>query len=994
MKKFRDINTGTQLWISFSLLIVFLVTISLIAWIQTDKMVGQIEKMYNHPLQVRRALGKFEVSVTAIHRDMRGLMHTDSEEETEDLLNEIELNKAEAFRQLDILQEKHLGSNVDITNLRNEFTKWNLIREETIRKLRQGNLTEAIARTKRKGVGGAQALSLYQHTTKVDETSRRIADDFYTNTIHLRRELNNRLLAIILTAFIFSVLIVIFLSRLINNPLKEITLAIQSYRSGNKSSRSAYLSGNLLGKLSESFNEMAETIEAENEIAHKATELSNIMLSVNDVKGFCADLLSSLLDHTNSQMGAVYLLNENQTHFERYSCLGMDAEGCKPFSAIHPEGEFGLALTFQKICHVKDIPADSRFSFHTVTGRFKPREIITIPVINDGQTVAIISLISLHIYSEISIRLIESIFSTLTARMNGILAYKKMIDLYEKLEEQNVELDTQKNELGAMTDELKQQNTELEIQKNQLGEINRLKSNFLSNMSHELRTPLNSVIALSEVLNRRLAQKIDEVDYSYLGVIERNGKHLLDLINDILDLSRIESGKVEIVKNSFNINGLLNDVVTMIKPQAEQKNIKLTFSEEPENPLLESDYNKCFHIFQNIIGNAVKFTEKGTVKVSVTAHKGNAEVRISDTGIGISDSDIPHIFDEFRQADGSNSRKFGGTGLGLSIARKYAELLGCSISVTSEKGKGSVFIVIIPQKATYKYTESSNFEQEISDLTFQSLPKQKIEGRTIILVEDTEAMILQMCDILETEGYIVDVARNGLEALDLLEKRIPDAMILDIMMPGMDGIELLNNIRNKEKTAQLPVIALTAKILSEEELEKIKNNHIYQLIQKGKITRESLLKSVASMTRQSNEKENENNAKAPQVKVNISGKPKILAVEDNADNMLALKALLGNHFVFIEAGNGMEGVEKAKHHKPHLIFMDIAMPEMNGIEALKEIRKNEFLKQTPVVAITSSAMRGDKNYFLELGFNGYVSKPVNSDLLFDEINKWITIENQ
>ncbi|MDO9510623.1 MAG: response regulator [Bacteroidales bacterium] len=686
----------------------------------------------------------------------------------------------------------------------------------------------------------------------------------------------------------------------------------------------------------------------------------------------------------------VFLLNNEKIRFEKFECVGMNADECKPISAKQPEGIIGLALASGKISHIKNIPDESQFSFSAIAGSLKPREIITIPIFSGNETVAFISIFSIYKYSLLSIRLLESIFTTLTSRMNGILVYKKTIEMSEQLEIQNSELEAQKNELQTMTDELNEQNTELEQQKQQLGEVSRLKTNFLSNMSHELRTPLNSVIALSGVLNRRLAKKIGTEEHSYLGVIERNGKHLLDLINDILDISRIESGKVEVEKNSFNISTLVSELVTMIKPQADQKLVGLNFIDSKKEIILESDYNKCLHILQNIIGNAVKFTEKGSVDIIAKVENGHARLTISDTGIGMSKDDILTIFDEFRQADGSNSRKYGGTGLGLSIAKKYAELIGVRIKVASQLGKGSEFTLIIPLKATYS-------EKEIVSIPHEMIPgnhyskMSNTERKAILLVEDTEAIVIQMLDILDEENYTVKVARNGNEALDYLLNETPDAVILDLMMPGMDGFEVLRQIRNRKQTADLPVLILTAKILSKEELSVIKNNNAHQLIQKGKVTKENLLEAI--MLLMLKKEENDAEIKAEVFPVHVNGKPKILAIEDNKDNMLALKALIGEKSTFIEAFDGFEGIEKAKEHLPHLIFMDIAMPRKNGFETFKEIRKIAELKHIPVIVVTSSAMRGDKSYFLDFGFNGYISKPINPELLNKEINEWLIIEN-
>lgn len=543
-----------------------------------------------------------------------------------------------------------------------------------------------------------------------------------------------------------------------------------------------------------------------------------------------------------------------------------------------------------------------------------------------------------------------------------------------------------------MAEELKQQNTEFEIQTKQLSKVSRLKTNFLSSISHELRSPLNSVIALSGVLNRRLSKKIGDEEYGYLGVIERNGKHLLNLINDILDLSRIESGKLDLEKNTFKINDLLNDVISMIKPQAEQKGIGLDFQVNIDNPSIESDYNKCVHIFQNIIGNAVKFTEQGKVDVNITLNNGNILVKISDTGIGMSQEAQLYIFDEFRQADGSNSRRFGGTGLGLSIAKKYAELLGCNINVESEISKGSIFTLCIPEKASYKYLEAVGFQLEIvKKMPDASLKYNAIE-KTILLVEDTEAMIVQINDILEEEGFKIEIARSGIEALKFLENRLPDAIILDLMIPGMDGFELLNRMRSHNTTAGLPVLVLTAKVLSQGELKQIKNNHVHQLIQKGKITQESLLEAIAMLMINSQDIKRLKNVTINPI--NIDGEPILLAIEDNADNMLALKAMVGDQCIFFEATNEKDGIEKARKHTPHLILLDIAMPDLNGFETLNAIHWDSSLKQIPVIAVTSSAMAGDKDYFLNYGFNGYVSQPVNDIVLFHELYNWIKIEKQ
>jgi len=549
------------------------------------------------------------------------------------------------------------------------------------------------------------------------------------------------------------------------------------------------------------------------------------------------------------------------------------------------------------------------------------------------------------------------------------MAYHKIKGFLEKLENQNSELEAQKAEL-------REQNAEQEMQKKQLHEASRLKTVFLSNMSHELRTPLNSVIALSGVLSRRLAKLIPEEECSYLEVIERNGRHLLSLINDILDLSRIESGHEEIEISRFNANNLIGEVVLLITPQANEKNIELNYKKETDL-IVFSDSDKCRHILQNLIGNAVKFTEKGSVEVICRQNGENIEVAVADTGVGIPKEHLVHIFEEFRQADSSTSRKFGGTGLGLSIAKKYADMLGGSISVQSIAGKGSEFILSLP----LNYNNDDLIKNELSACPVKKMSEQQVgdfSAKTILLVEDSEPAIIQIKDILEEAGYQILTARNGEEALRIIDKTIPDAMILDLMMPGIDGFEVLQILREAEPTAHIPVLILTAKHITKEELKFLRRNNVHQLIQKGDVSRVELLDITNKMMPPQIEKKTKPDS-GVQI---ILGNPLVLVVEDNPDNMLTAKALLSDNFRVIEAVNGLECLEMAKKHLPNLILMDIQLPKMDGIEAFKTIRKTPELKHIPVVALTASAMSQDQEIILAHGFDGYIIKPIDEKIFY------------
>jgi len=772
-----------------------------------------------------------------------------------------------------------------------------------------------------------------------------------------------------------------------------LTNIIARFKNGDSNAHSDISLKNEFGILSNTFNELIDQINEDMELSRQTAELSDSMLVEDNAHRFFMELLPVFQNLTNSQLAAVYLLDEEQKRFVLYESIGMTSEFKNhSFNANMYEGQFGKVLTTKEIERVMSVPLDTNFVFQTVSGAMVPREIISIPILVGEEIVAIISLASIRKYSDKSIRLINKTYDVLTARVDGILAYRKLRKSAKILEQQkeelakvNIELEMQKTELAAQSTELMQQNSELEMQKKKLDEASRLKTNFLSNMSHELRTPLNSVIALSGVLSRRLVKSIPADEYSYIEVIERNGKHLLSLINDILDISRIEAGREEVEIEKFNADNLVADIVGMIEPQAKQKSVGLIHLSANEEIMIKSDSRKIKHILQNLIGNAVKFTEKGKVEVSVQRENSLLVVKIIDTGIGISQENISHIFDEFRQADGSTSRRFGGTGLGLAIAQKYAMLLGGRVNVSSVINKGSTFVLTLP-------LNYSNIKQEIVDeVSFNNRIESNEhvhisgQGKTVLLVEDSEPAVIQIKDFLEQSGYKIFVADSGAKALEMVTEIAPDGIILDLMMPGIDGFEVLKVIREAESTSQIPVLILSAKHITKDELKFLKRNNIHQLIQKGDVNKTELISAIANMVNM----QVDVLPKTEETKVfqEITGKPIVLVVEDNVDNMITVKAILGNNYTVIEAVDGVEGVEMAKKHKPHLILMDIALPQMDGVTAFKIIRSDINTRSIPVIALTASAMINDREVVLAHGFDAYLVKPIDETLFFKTINE-------
>ncbi|MDO8685936.1 MAG: response regulator [Clostridiales bacterium] len=867
----------------------------------------------------------------------------------------------------------------------------------------------------------AQTERVYKAINIISDYAIQRGDRFYQDAKESKDNIFSFNLIVVMANFLIVMMIGFYLYTQIRLPLKDLTSVTEQFRKGHYDVRSSYASENEFGLLAGSINSMASTIETEIKCRVNASQLIQNTMEEDDMHAFSRMLLKELLLHTGSEVGAIYLLNEEKTCYEHLESIGLSDSKRLTFSAVELEGEFGQVISSRQICHITEIPTDTEFVFSAVTGIFAPRDIVTIPVLNgkDKAVTAIISLASIRSYKEREIRLLNDIWSTLNARFESILALRRITEIHNKLEIQNKELSFQTKELTMQAEELGYQNIELEVQKRKAEESARIKATFLSNISHELRTPLNSVIALTNVLNNRLKGKIPDKEYGYLDIIERSSKHLLSLIDDILNLSRIEAGREEINLRHFTLGELIGEVDELIAPLAREKGIH--FLNNLINPdrdgssqddlsylAITSDYTKCFHILQNFTSNAVKFTDKGKVEIKVFLIDEKIHISVTDTGIGIAEENLSHIFEEFRQVDDSTTRIHGGSGLGLSIANKYASMLYGNITVESILGTGSTFTLILPihfRNVAIIESQSQPKLEYKADSTFAGVKSPKVvelegKGRKILLVEDNEPAIIQITDVLLEQGYDVITAHNGEEALEKMHSKIPDAMILDLMMPKIDGFQVLKVIRRDERFSGLPVLILTAKYVTKEEVEFLKGNHIFQLIQKGNINKAKLIDIVASMfitdeadrilAELKGQESLIKNKKGSMEKTSLiiaqdGRRPVVLVIEDNSDNMISIIALLQDTCDIIEATDGQAGVDKAIVFKPDLILMDISLPIIDGFTAFTEIRKIEGLNNTPVIALTAHAMNEKKEEILAHGFNGYISKPIAEDALYKSI---------
>ena len=531
----------------------------------------------------------------------------------------------------------------------------------------------------------------------------------------------------------------------------------------------------------------------------------------------------------------------------------------------------------------------------------------------------------------------------------------------------------------------RQKDSELKTAKELAEAATRAKSEFLANMSHEIRTPMNGVIAATDLaLGEKVPPKVD----NYLKIIQTSAYSLLGIINDILDFSKIEAGKFELKPRIFRLSEVFDRVMELFFSKAAEKGIELLVDCDPDTPkVLEGDPLRLQQILTNLISNAIKFTESGgviliSVNPSMVPVDDIADDRVTlsfsvkDTGTGIAPKYRDLLFEPFSQADTSSTRKYEGTGLGLSICKQLVTMMGGEIGVDSETGRGSTFFFSVRLK-----------RPPLKPLAKPVIPPD-IQGLNILVVDDLADSRLIMRKMLESLGFKVETLSSGPDALNRLKdnqlRNNPiELIMMDWKMPQMDGIEVSKKIRQEMKLT-MPIIMMTAFGKEEQRIQAEKvgiNGFLVKPIYPSTLFDAIMDGFGKSGTRETNRK------KHFTTRASIYRKPlrglHMLVAEDNPTNQQVAQAILeGAGIVAMIVNNGEEAVAAVRDHTFDAVLMDIQMPKMNGYEATRLIRKLPQGNSIPIVAMTAHAMKGDEEKCLEVGMDGYISKPVNQDRLF------------
>ncbi|MCX7609761.1 MAG: response regulator, partial [Anaerolineales bacterium] len=471
----------------------------------------------------------------------------------------------------------------------------------------------------------------------------------------------------------------------------------------------------------------------------------------------------------------------------------------------------------------------------------------------------------------------------------------------------------------------------------EMRELDRLKSQFLANMSHELRTPLNSIIGFSRVILKGIDGPITELQQQDLTAIYNSGQHLLRLINDILDLSKIEAGKMELaIDEHVNLNELIESIIPTTRGLIKDKPITLVQKIAPNLPTVRADPTRIRQVLLNLLSNAAKFTEQGSITIEAETQmssSGQPEVviRVIDTGPGIAEKDIAKLFQPFSQVDASPTRKTGGTGLGLSISRRLVELHGGQIGVQSEVGRGSTFYFTlpVPQPEAQPKTEQ-----------LQVMPQR---GSNLILAIDDEIQVIQLYErYLQPQGYQVIPLTDPTQAVQRAIELKPFAITLDIMMPGRDGWTVLTELKNHPETRDIPVIICS--ILEEDEKGFSLGAADYLV---KPILEEDLIKAINRLNGQGD--------------IHT-----VLVIDDDPKDLSLIGKLLSEHSQYkaILCQGGPAGWSEIEKNKPDAVILDLFMPDLNGFAILEKMRSNPQLIDIPVIVISGADLTPEQHQML------------------------------
>jgi HAMP domain-containing protein/CheY-like chemotaxis protein/signal transduction histidine kinase len=731
-------------------------------------------------------------------------------------------------------------------------------------------------------------------------------------------------------------------------------------------------------------------------------------------------LLSELTPLVNAHMGVIYQVDsEEHPQLRLLSAYAADGANPHPQFVQFGEGLIGQCAMDKRQRLVSDIPRDA-MPINSALLRVIPKNLVVLPILFENQVKAVIELSSVSPFTTSQMTFLEQLTDSIGIVLNSIEATMQTEGLLKQSQQLAGELQTQQKELQQTNDQLEQKaqqlaerNVEVERKNQEIEQARRAleekatelsltskyKSEFLANMSHELRTPLNSILILGQQLTENPDGNLSPKQVEFARTIHGAGTDLLNLISDILDLSKIESGTVTVDAEEIITSSLLDTVGRPFRHEAENRQLAFNISvDENLARSMVTDSKRLQQVLKNLLSNAFKFTAEGGVRLTVSAALGgwsaehpilnNAPAvvafEVTDTGIGIPLEKQKLIFEAFQQADAGTSRKYGGTGLGLAISRELASLLGGEIHLRSAPGKGSTFVLYLPLKyagptvapripaSTYS-TAPALQVAATQERVIEQLPDDRLNlepGDTILLiVEDDPHYARVLIDLARDKGFKVLVANRGAEALDLAKQFQPTAVSLDVFLPDMLGWTVLSQLKHNPLTRHIPVQIITL----DEDRQHALARGAFSFVNKPTTT-----EGVA--------------AALSQIKEYAKPRRKrLLIVEDNAAEQMSIRELLDHKDIeILTSGTGAGALSTLRDNPCDCVVLDLRLPDMSGFEVLNQLRGDETLSNVPVVVFTGRELSTEEDAELHTMARSIVVKGVESpERLLDETSLFL-----
>lgn len=803
------------------------------------------------------------------------------------------------------------------------------------------------------------------------------------------------------------------IGRTISRPLSRITKLAATFPNITDASKLPVYRKDEIGLLARSLSRIVTESNKQEWLRTGQLKIAEAARGALGTEETARNVLKALCKHLNAPLGAFYKASDDGT---LSLIAGFTVNGqSKALQEVEPGNSIlAVALEDGLIQIDNDIPEDY-FRVHSGLGATKPRHRLIAPLRIEQSPIGVIELASLEPFTDQHKLLLELVTEAVGLAVVAAQARdgiermlfhertqsEELRSTNEQLEKQAAEMEQQAAEMERQQDELKQQATEMEAQNRQLEEqktqieeqarniehqlleikrASKYKSEFLANMSHELRTPLNSLLILAKSFESNEDGNLTDEQVEEAAMIYNGGVELLTLINDVLDFSKIEAGQINISRDHTPVATMAKKLIKQFTPVAKENEVVLESDINQDVPeTIYTDAQRLEQILKNLMSNAVKFSRGGKVKLAVSSDESQVLFLVIDTGIGISPKKQEEIFEAFRQADGSIDRQYGGTGLGLSISRQLADLLGGEISVDSEEGKGSTFTLSLPLAAADEDERAQGDRSADAMVTFQTQTLRKIvkaglakntEENTLLIVEDDNKFAATIKKLASKAGYTPLIANTGKDALMMVHAQMPVAVILDLALPDMNGLKVLDQIKGDLKTRHIPVHIVSA--FDEQDNVPLRKGAM------GYLTKPVTPTQIDAMF-------------ARVANINQSGVKNVLIIEDDHLTQTAIEKLLRNKDAEITvAGDGKAALKKLAQQNFDCIILDLQLPDINGLEWLRSVKDTHYPHVPPVIVYTAKELSKAETQQLEEYTDSIIIKGVHSDeRLVDDVTLFL-----